>query len=159
MLIEPAMSCNFQSDRNKVMALHALYLAQDSTILSSTAKSITIKCCIKVNLSVSLKFKQLDPLLDTCGLDSKCIKEVLSEVKRWEHVPNHREPVTVKMVLHVHKKCKNKHPDSLESIPYDLIVLGILHGFRLSEWAQTPRIRPSPLQARTAYLLPSVSPT
>ena len=50
-------------------------------------------------------------------------------------MPNRREPVTVKMVLQMHKKCVNKHPDSVEFVLCDWIMLGIFYGFRLYEWA------------------------
>ena len=78
MVIEPALPHNYHSDRKKVMELCDLYLAQDSTMLSSTENSTTIKRCLKAASSILLKLKQLDPLLDTQGLDAQCIKEVLS---------------------------------------------------------------------------------
>ena len=48
---------------------------------------------------------------------------------------NHREPVTVKMELHMHKKSDGKHPDSLDSVLCNWNVLGIFCGFHLCEWA------------------------
>ena len=60
-------------------------------------------------------------------------------------MPNRREPFTVKMVLHIHKRCMNKHLDSLESILYDWNVLGIFYGFYLSEWAQNASDKTQPL--------------
>ena len=80
----------------------------------------------------SLKFKQLDSLLDTRGLETQFIKEILFEVKRWESMPNCREPITMKMVLCMRKKYKNKHRDSLEYIMCNWIILGIFYGFGLS---------------------------
>ena len=81
MLIEPALPYNCKSDRNKVMSLCVLYLAQGSTTLNTTIKSITIKHYLIVASSVSLRHKLLNLLLDTRGLEDYCIKEVLSEVK------------------------------------------------------------------------------
>ena len=131
MLIEPVLPCNYQSYRNKSMALCALHLAQGSTILSSIIKSTTIKYHLKSVSSIPLKFKQIDPLLEKRGLEAQCIKEVLSEVKQWESMPNRKEPVAVKMVLCMYKKCKNKHPYSLDFFLYDWIFLGIFFVFRL----------------------------
>ena len=88
-------------------------------MLSTTIKSTTIKLYLKAASSVSLHHKKLDPLLDTCFLEAQCIKDVLTEVKRWEHVLNRIEPVTVKMVLHMHKKRANMHPYSLDSVLCD----------------------------------------
>ena len=82
-------------------------------------KSTTTKPYLKDAPSVPLNHKHVDPLLDTRGLESQCSKDFLSEVKLWESVPNFREPITVKMVLHMKEKCKSKHLDSLDSVPYD----------------------------------------
>ena len=90
------------------MALYALNLAPVSTTLSTNIKSTTIKRYIRAASSATLNHEQLDPWLDTIGLEEQCIKDVLSEVKLWESSPNLREPVIVKIVLHMHKKCKNK---------------------------------------------------
>ena len=119
MIIEPSLTCNYQSDRNKTMALCALYLAQFSAMLSTTMKSTAMKRHLRVASSVPLSYTNPDHLLDTHGLEAQCIKDVLSEVKRWDYMLNRREPVIVKMVLYVHKKCTNKHADSLELVPYD----------------------------------------
>ena len=86
------------------MALYALHLEEGSTILSTTINSTTIKLYLKVASSVPLNHKYLDPLLETRGIEAQCIKDFLSEVKRWESMPNHREPVTVKMVISMHEK-------------------------------------------------------
>ena len=92
------------------MALYALHLVTGTTMPSTTIKSITIKLYLRVASSISLNYEQMYPLLDTRGLKAQCIEDVLCEVQRWESMTNCREPVTVKMVLLVHKKCKNKHP-------------------------------------------------
>ena len=117
------------------MELCILHLAQGRTIFGTTTKSTTMKRYLKVAFSVSLHHKKLDPMLDTCGLEAQCIKEVLLEVTLWESRPNRREPVTVKMVLHMHKKCARKQSDIIESVLCDWIVLGIFYGFYLSELA------------------------
>ena len=49
--------------------------------------------------------QQLDPLLSDCGQDSRRMKNFLSEVKRLESMPNYREPINIKMTLHVINKC------------------------------------------------------
>ena len=40
------------------------------------------------------------------------------------------------MVLHVHEKSANLHPDILDSALCDWNVLGLFYGFCLSEWSQ-----------------------
>ena len=109
MLIEPSFPYNDQSNKNKAMTLYSLQLAQGRTILSTTIKSTTVKRYLRVASFIPLNHEQMCLLLGTRGLEAQCIKYFLSEFKRWESITNHREPVTVKMVLHMHKKCARKH--------------------------------------------------
>ena len=81
-----------------------------------------------------LNDKQLDPLLDDRGLEAHCIKNLLSEIKRWESMPNRRETITIKMMFHMFKKYKGNHVCNLDLVTCDWNVLGIFHGFRLCEW-------------------------
>ena len=117
-----------------------------------------MKLYLKVDLSVSFHDRQLCPLLCTRVLEAQCIKDVFSGVKRWESMPNRRETVTVKMVLYIHKKCANKRPDSLESIPYDWIALCIFYYFRLSEWAQNASDKTQPLTGTDGLPLSFIVP-
>ena len=48
-------------------------------------------------------------------------------------MPNHREPVTVKIVLNMHEKSKKKKSDSLDSVLCDWDVLNIFYNFRILE--------------------------
>ena len=114
MLIDPVLPWKHQSDRNKAMALCVLHLEQGRSMLIITIKSTNIKSYLKTASSISLNHKHLDPLSCMHVLETQCIKDVLSEVKRWECMPNGREHVTVKMVLQMHEKYKNNHLDSLE---------------------------------------------
>ena len=78
MLIESALHCNGKSDKNKAMALHALCLEQVSTMLSTAMKFTTAKHYLGVASSVPLNHEEIDPQLDTSGLEAQCIKDVLS---------------------------------------------------------------------------------
>ena len=118
------------------MELCDLNLAQCVTILRTTINSTTMKRYLKVSSSIHINQKELDVLLDTHSLESQCIKDFLSEVKRWEFMLNRRELAIMKMALCVHEKFKNKHLDILESATYDWNVLGIFCDFGLSERAQ-----------------------
>ena len=60
---------------------------------------------------------------------------MISEQKRWEDIPNHRNPVTPLMLDEMKDICADQHIDSLESAFYDWNVLGQLYSFRLGEWA------------------------
>ena len=65
------------------------------------------------------------------------------------------------MVLHMHKKCASKHPDSIESILHCWIVLGIFYVFRLSECAQNASNKIQPLAGvedlPPAFILPYIT--
>ena len=127
-------------------------------MLSTTTKSTTTKRYLKAASSVPLNHKQLDPLLDTRGLEFQYIKDILPEVKQWESMLNRREPVNVKMVLHMHDKYKNKHRDSLDFVSLNWNVLGILYSFRLSEWAQNISDKIQPLASSESLPLSFVLP-
>ena len=58
---------------------------------------------------------------------------------------NHRESVTVSMVLHMHKRRKNKYLDSLESSLCNWIAIEIFSGLRMSECAQDVSHKTQPL--------------
>ena len=105
-------------------------------MLSTTINHTTMKRYFRVDSSITLNDKQPDPLLDTRILESQCIKDILSEIKRWDSTPNHREPFTMKMVLNMCKKFKNKYPESLDSVLCDWIVLDIFYCFLLAESTQ-----------------------
>ena len=60
----------------------------------------------------------------------------MKEHRRWEKVPNKREPITINMIQHWHASTKDSPPDSFQSALLDWSVLGILAGFRKSEWIQ-----------------------
>ena len=64
------------------MACYTLNPAQGSTMLCTAIKSGTIKRYLAALESITVNPKQLDPLLDDCGQDAECMKNVLSEVKR-----------------------------------------------------------------------------
>ena len=64
------------------MELCALHLVQGRTMLNTTIKSTTTKCCLRTVMHVSLNYENIDPLLDKRGLESQCIKDVYSKVKR-----------------------------------------------------------------------------
>ena len=49
-------------------------------------------------------------------------------------MPNCRESITVKMVMHMHETRKNNHLDIIDSVLHEWIVLGIFYGFCFSEW-------------------------
>ena len=64
------------------------------------------------------------------------MQDVLTEHKRWESVPNRREPITMEMIRYWHRRSIDAHPDSIDAAMFDWMLLGIQAGFRKSEWLQ-----------------------
>ena len=86
------------SDRNYILALYALYLAQGNTIQYLAIRSSTIDRYLLAAAKLSTAAHQMDPRLDIHGKKSAQILKVINEQKRWEEMPKRREPVTVAMI-------------------------------------------------------------
>ena len=82
-------------------------------------------------------FSWLDPRIDIAhGQTDKRITTVLAEVRRWEKMPNRREPLTTDMITYQQLQREDNKPHSEAAALYDWEVVGIYTGNRLSEWAQ-----------------------
>jgi len=64
------------------------------------------------------------------------VKDILDDYKKWEEVPNRREPLTLDMLVYFHKKSLLAHPDSYDAAIFDWLLIGIFAGFRKTEWMQ-----------------------
>jgi hypothetical protein len=66
-----------------------------------------------------------------------CIKAVLTELKRWENMPNRREPFTPEMWAYIQDTLRpTATEDSLVAACTDWFTCGLFAGLRLGEWAQ-----------------------
>jgi len=102
-----------------------------------TSRKISTQC-IKNYLQAARIPKRNNPLSNS---DELCfpplIQDVLSRHSKKESIPNRREPVTISMLEHWETLAtQSNNPDSLESAQFDWFVLGMLAGFRKSEWLQ-----------------------
>ena len=134
--IDPVLKNISINDKNQVIALYALSLVQCNTLHATSIKSGTIKRYLHAAASLSTQANEADPRLNIYGKNSAPMQKVLQEQKRWEDMPNRREPVTPEMIECMWERCKNLPIDSLEYALFDWNVLGRYYGFRLSEWAQ-----------------------
>ena len=114
MLLEPVLLYLDQEDKNQVVVLCVLYLAQISTTICYSTKSVTIDHYLVATTDFIIKHKYIGPLNGKRVIKACCAKNVLNEVKCFQSAPNSREPVAVKMVLHV-KNCYGQHPYILDS--------------------------------------------
>jgi hypothetical protein len=65
----------------------------------------------------------------------------LDEIKRWENVPNRREPLTTDMIYYQQTQCSIGTPYSEHHVLFDFQVIAIYSGIRLGEWAQNDNVR------------------
>ena len=71
------------------------------------------------------------PTLNLMGKESKFISDVLHELKRWEKMPNRREPVITEMIEFIVTKGKTyKDQDNIYSFMGDWLILGEQTGYR-----------------------------
>ena len=127
------------STRNTIMACYTAYLATGETLLCRSIKSSTILRYLSAAAELSIPAKMMNPCLDIMGNFSNNIKDIINELKRWESIPNRKEPVTKEMISYVINKGKemeNTNPDNIYMALGDWLVLGLQAGFRRKEWAQ-----------------------
>jgi hypothetical protein len=121
------------------MACYTANLVSGDNLLCTTLKTGTILRYLNAAAEFSLSANITNPCLDTNGKQSKYVKDILNEVKRWETVPNRREPVTNEIIDYLYKKGTKisiDNPNNLYSALSDWLILGHQSGFRRKEWAQ-----------------------
>ena len=125
--------------RNIIMSCYTAYLASGATLLCKTIKVDTIKRYLSAAAELSIPAQMVNPCLDLMGKTSVYIRNILYEARRWESMPNRREPVTKQMTEYIIEKGKrlNKtNPDNIYTSLGNWLVLGQQAGFRRKEWAQ-----------------------
>ena len=121
------------------MACYTAYLATGETLLCKSIKTNTIIRYLNAAAELSTFAKLMNPCLDIMGNQSTYIKDILREHKRWESIPNCKEPLTKKMVKYIIDKGKtlnNANHNNIYTALGDWLVVGLQAGFRRKEWAQ-----------------------
>jgi hypothetical protein len=128
--------CNFTP------ALHAAHLASGSTLLCRSVKSGTITGYLRDVARFLVTFTDRDPRRtdSTQTSNAACISGVLAEVKRWELIPNRREPFTVDTYMwlldHVNAPNSVHKPNLRYRVVTNWFGKGLYEGYHLTEWAQ-----------------------
>ena len=125
--------------RNIIMACYVAHLSLGETLLCKTIKSSTISRYLSAAVELSTQANMMDQCLDIMGKQSDYIKGIFKELKRWENVPNRKEPVTKQMIEYVIEKGRNSYktnPHNLYLALSNWLILGQQTGFRRKEWAQ-----------------------
>ena len=87
--------------RNIIMSCYTAYLASGATLLCKTIKVDTIKRYLSAAAELSIPAQMVNPCLDLMGKTSVFIRNILYEARRWESMPDRREPVTKQMTEYI----------------------------------------------------------
>ena len=125
-------------------AAYAVYLAMGNSILNITIKSGTIMGYLAEAakaVQTGRKAYNTKPLPDprndiTTGKTYHAIITVKNELKRWESMPNRRDPLTKGMIMRLAMMIVPGLFFSLLDALLDWFVLGLHTGFRITEYAQ-----------------------
>ena len=99
------------------MACYAADLVSGENLLCMTLKAGTILRYLQAAAELSTHDNIMNPCLDSTGKQSKHIKDIIHEVKRWESVPDRREPLTKNMIEYIYI-IKVLNSQSLRKITY-----------------------------------------
>jgi hypothetical protein len=132
----PIQRCNFQ------LGLYAVHLATGHAISCRAVKAKTIEKYLRNVSAFCARSNPRDPRKSeqTNKALAPAIQGVLDEVKRWENIPERREPFTIEMLrylIELRDSLPHIHgQDSCLAAMVDWTTDGSYDGFRLSEWAQ-----------------------
>ena len=127
-------------DKQTVLACYAQSLCAGHTLLCKVIKHDTV--CRYLD-AVSKLFQDhpaglADPTVTVHGTGRpRLLKQVLNEHRRWEAMPNRREPVTKGMLQWIFARALLPNTTDKARALADWCVLGIYFGFRLAEYLQT----------------------
>ena len=117
-------------------------LATGNSVSCRSIKAATIKKYIRSVAKFCARSNPIDPrkLEQTQKTLAPAIQGVINEVRRWEEIPDRREPFTIEMLRYL-IELRDSQPhiydhDSLLATMTDWASAGLYDGFRLSEWAQ-----------------------
>ena len=126
------------------MACYAVSLTSNETIFCKSIKASTVNLYISDAAKLAIFNNHPDPTKNSLSQKSSYITNVVNEHKRWELMPNRREPLTYMMVdfsfLQAYGSGSAQSNDSIEAALTDWLILGMQTGMRKSEWCQDRHI-------------------
>ena len=139
-IFDPTLSTFDIPQKNFIMACYTVSLTSNETVYCRTIKSATVNLYVSDAAKLAILNNKPDPTKNRLNQKSTYITNVINEHKRWESMPNRREPLTYSMVDHLYHISYNKNPplssDCLEAVLADWLILGMQTGMRKSEWCQ-----------------------
>lgn len=128
------------------LAIFAIHLSMGENVHHKILKLGTIKEYVNAVARLTSIHREVDIRYDHVGASKfgKKLTAVYDELKRWEDVPDRREPCTPAMVKEAIAQALKATHDSLIAVLSDWYVLAIFAGLRCGEYAQTEPRRRSP---------------
>jgi hypothetical protein len=121
-LKDPTLSDYHPETAPVVMALDTEHMCTWHTLKSKLVRKTTVDQYLKEAAEYCIHHKngkqdtaRADPWIDGATEEVHIlISSALKELKRWEEVPNQRQPPTKQMIGHLKTLVKSKHADSLK---------------------------------------------
>ena len=138
-----------QERANYQLALYATHLATGSTLYNRSIKAATINMYLTGIAKFLGRFRDVDPRFVSSADThlAPVIAKVLAEQKRWESVPNRREPFTLPMYQSLADAARvASDPCGLPAAMANWALCNLYAGCRGVEWAQ-PSTACAPLSA------------
>ena len=101
-----------QEIRNLLMDSYTIILALGYTLKCMPIKVDTMGKYLNAVEEVCIPYKTISPALKFMRLRYHFIDEIIKESKRWEEIPNRKEPLTEDMILHIINKVNNEDNDN-----------------------------------------------
>jgi hypothetical protein len=120
------------------LAMYALHLSAGHSILCQSIKVATIEQYLLAASSFVSLFNGIDVRKDrpTDTQMGVILAPVLHDLKKYESIPDRREPYDPQMHTAARLMAAQYHPNSLTCALTDGFEQGYCAGYRLSEWAQ-----------------------
>ena len=138
-----------QERANYQLALYATHLATGSTLFNRSIKASTINLYLTGIAKFLGRFRDVDPRYVSSADThlAPVIAKVIAEQRRWETVPNRREPFTLPMYQVMATRAANS-PDTcgLQHALANWALINLYAGCRGAEWAQ-PSTACAPLES------------
>jgi hypothetical protein len=129
-----------QERANYQLALYATHLATGSTLYNRSIKAATINMYLTGIAKFLGRFREIDPRFVSSAdthLAPVIAKVLAAEQRRWENVPNRREPFTLPMYQALAVDAANAtDPCGLPSAMANWALCNLYAGCRGVEWAQ-----------------------
>ena len=129
-----------QERANWQLAMYATHLATGSSLHCRSLKSSTIASYLHDIAKFLGRVRPIDPRFTSTADTSLApvIAQVIAEQRRWETVPNRREPFTIEMHLEISKLPTVRADDCcLDAAMANWTICNLYTGCRCIEWAQT----------------------